>query len=145
MNSLIFIFSTMTICAKSSRESPSLTSEVRTRLMSVSSRTNSSAAKRALGLDDKKCSDFSSNESLTIAMNRPSRSVHINDHKGDTKHVLSTNRNHNFKNDRIILLVNKVPFYMFSNIPFNKNNKNNARLVWIYIKIAKCFYCDDYF
>lgn len=117
----------MTIGARPTRDSPSMTPDVRTRLFSASSRPNSTTtAKRALGLDDKKCSDLSSNESLTLGGGR-SRCVHINDHKGEIKHVPSTNRNHNFRDDRIVLVSNKVPFFLFSNIPFSKNNKNSAR------------------
>lgn len=124
----------MTVCAKPTRESPSITSEVRTRLFSASSRPSSTiAAKRALGLDDKKCSDLSSNESLTHvgSASRLSRIVQITEHKGDVTHVASSNRTHNFKDDRIILMTNKVPFYMFSNIPFYKNSKSSARYVKI--------------
>lgn len=115
----------ITVGAKPTRDSPSMTDEFRTRLFSASSRTN--PLKKPFAFDDKKCSDLSSNESLTYATNRLSRSVHINEQKGDIKHVLSTNRTHNFKNDRIILLVNKVPFYMYSNIPFNKDTQNYNR------------------
>lgn len=119
----------MTVCAKSTRESPA--NEVRTRLFSASSQRPSSTttAKRAIGMDDKKCSDLSSNESLTHvgSSGRLSRIVQITEQKGDVKHVSSSNRAHNFKDDRIILMTNKVPFYMFSNIPFYKNSKNSAR------------------
>ncbi|XP_031622316.1 CDK5 and ABL1 enzyme substrate 2 [Contarinia nasturtii] len=120
---------TMTVCAKPTRESPSITSEVRTRLFSASSRP-SLTAKRALGVDDKKYSDLSSNESLTHvgSVGRLARSVQITEQKGDVKYVSSSNRNHNFKDDRIVLVTNKVPFYMFSNIPFCKNHKNSARI-----------------
>lgn len=120
----------MTICAKSTRESPSIGNEMRSRLFSVSSRPSSTTtAKRALGMDDKKCSDLSSNESLTHigSSGRFARNVHITEHKGDIKHISNSNRNHNFKDDRIVLMTNKVPFYMFSNIPFYKNSKNSAR------------------
>lgn len=122
----------MTVCAKPTRESPSGASEMRARLLSASGRPNStSTAKRAIGMDDKKCSDLSSNESLTHvgSVSRLARTVHISEHKGDIKHVSSSNRTHNFKDDRIILTTNKVPFYMFSNIPFckNSNSKNSAR------------------
>lgn len=118
----------MTVCAKTTRESPSITSETRSRLFSVSSRPGSTA-KRALGMDDKKYSDLSSNESLTHvgSSSRLSRTVQITEQTGDVKHVSSANRTHNFKDDRIILMTNKVPFYMFSNIPFNKNSKNIVR------------------
>lgn len=115
----------MTVCAKLTRESPAVT-ETRARLFSVSGRPNPPiTAKRALGLDDKKCSDLSSNESLTYV--RSARNVQLSEQKGDIRHVLSTNRNHNFKNDRIILLTNKVPFYTFSNIPFSKESKSSIR------------------
>lgn len=108
------------------RESTSVASEFRGRLFSASRPNSSTAAKRALGLDDRKCSDLSSNESLSHPRNP--RSVHITDHfKGEIKHVLSSNRNHNFKNDRVVLVTNQVPFYMFSNIPFSKNSKNTGR------------------
>lgn len=122
----------MTVCAKpSSRESPSILSECRPRLFSASSRPSStSTAKRALGMDDKKGSDFSSSESLTHAggsTGRLSRTVQITEQKGGIKRVSSTNRSHNFNDDRIVLMTNKVPFYMFSNIPFRKNSKNNPR------------------
>lgn len=125
---LLFFYRTMTVCAKPSRESPSITSEMRVRLFSTSSRP-SSTAKRALGVDDKKCSDLSSNESLTHigSVGRLSRIVQITEQKGDVKHVSSSNRNHNFKDDRIVLMTNKVPFYMFSNIPFNKHHKTGSR------------------
>lgn len=122
----------MTVCAKPTVESPSIAGEMRTRLFSASGRPNSTtAAKRALGMDDKKCSDLSSNESLTHvgSVSRISRNVCITEHKGDVKHVSNTNRNHNFNDDRIVLMTNKVPFYMFSNIPFSKNNKNSAKFV----------------
>lgn len=127
-----FSFSTMTVGSKPSRESPSIVSEVRIRLLSGSGRP-SSTAKRALGMDDKKCSDLSSNESLTHAgsAGRLSRNVHITEQKGEVKQVASSNRNHNFKDDRIVLMTNKVPFYMFSNIPFSKYSKNSARYVFI--------------
>lgn len=115
----------MTVCAKLTRESPAVT-ETRARLFSASGRPNPTiTAKRALGLDDKKCSDLSSNESLTYV--RSARNVQLNEQKGDIRHVFSTNRNHNFKNDRIILLTNKVPFYTFSNIPFSKESKASTR------------------
>lgn len=120
----------ITVCAKPTRDSPSIVSETRSRLFSASSRPSStSAAKRALGMDDKKCSDLSSNESLTHvgSTSRLSRSVQITEQKGGVKHVSSANRTHNFRDDRIILMTNKVPFYMFSNIPFSKNSRNNAR------------------
>lgn len=122
----------MTICAKTTLESPSIASEMRTRLFSASGRPNSTtAAKRALGMDDRKCSDLSSNESLTHvgSTGRISRNVCITEHKGEIKHVPNTNRNYNFNDDRIVFVTNKVPFYMFSNIPFSKNNKNNAKFV----------------
>lgn len=110
------------------KESPSVANEIRGRLFSASSRPySSSSAKRALGLaDEKKYSDLSSTESLTHVRN--SRCVQITDHKGEVTHVVSSNRNHNFKNDRILLVTNKVPFYLFSNIPFSKNNKNSGRI-----------------
>lgn len=119
---------TMTVCAKPTRESPSIVSETRARLFSVSSRP-SLTAKRAIGLDDKKYSDLSSNESLTHvgSSSRLSRTVQISEHKGDVKHVSSANRTHNFRDDRIVLMTNKVPFYMFSNIPFSKNGRTNTR------------------
>lgn len=113
--------------ARPSRDSPSITDEVRTRLFSAYGRPN--PTKKPFTLDDRKCNDLSSNESLSYATNRMSRSVHINEQKGDIQHVLSTNRTHNFKNDRVVLLANKVPFYMFSNIPFNKDTQNIGRLV----------------
>lgn len=138
-------FSTMTVCAKPSLESPSIASEVRSRLFSGSGRPNSTtAAKRALGMDDKKCSDLSSNESLTHiggSASRISRNVHINEHKGEIKHVLNTNRNYNFNDDRIVLMTNKVPFYMFSNIPFSKNSKNNARFVSVISLLLHFYFC----
>lgn len=115
----------MTVCAKLTRESSAVT-ETRARLFSVSGRSNPTiTAKRALGLDDKKCNELSSNESLTHV--RSARNVQLNDQKGDVRHVFSTNRNHNFKNDRIILLTNKVPFYTFSNIPFSKESRASTR------------------
>lgn len=119
----------MTVCAKSTRESPSIVSETRARLFSASSSRPGSTAKRALGMDDKKCSDLSSNESLTHigSSSRLSRTVQITELKGDVKHVSSANRTHNFRDDRVILMTNKVPFYMFSNIPFYKNSKSSAR------------------
>lgn len=120
----------MTVCAKSTRESPSIAGEPRARLFSASSRLSSTTtAKRAIGMDDKKCSDLSSNESLTHvgSVGRLSRTVQITEQKGDVKHISNANRNHNFKDDRVILMTNKVPFYMFSNIPFSKNSRNNAR------------------
>lgn len=122
----------MTVCAKSTRESPSILSECRPRLFSASSRPSStSTAKRALGMDDRKGgSDLSSSESLTHvcgSTGRLSRTVQINEQKGDIKRISSTNRTHNFNDDRIVLTTNKVPFYMFSNIPFRKNSKNSAK------------------
>lgn len=82
-------------------------------------------------MDDKKVgSDLSSNESLTHiggSTGRLARTVQITEQKGDIKRVSSTNRAHNFHDDRIVLMANKVPFYMFSNIPFRKNSKSNAR------------------
>lgn len=81
-------------------------------------------------MDDRKGSDLSSNESLTHfggSTGRLSRSVQITEIKGDVKRVSSTNRTHYFSDDRIILMTNKVPFYMFSNIPFRKTIKNNAK------------------
>lgn len=118
------IFRTMTFGGKT-RES-SIANEFRGRLFSASRPNSSTAAKRALGLDDRKYSDLSSNESLSHTRN--SRSVQITDHfKGDIKHVLSSSRSHNFKNDRVVLVTNQVPFYMFSNIPFSKNSKNAGR------------------
>lgn len=121
----------MTVCAKPSRESPSILSECRPRFFSTSSRPSStSTAKRALGMDDKKGSDLSSSESLTHmggSTGRLSRTVQISEHKGDIKRVSSTSRAHNFNDDRIVLMANKVPFYMFSNIPFRKNSKSSAR------------------
>ncbi|XP_055320317.1 CDK5 and ABL1 enzyme substrate 2 [Sitodiplosis mosellana] len=122
---------TMTVCAITAREIPSIASEMRTRLFSTSSRPSSTTtAKRAIGMDDKKYSDLSSNESLTHvgSAGRLSRIVQITEQKGDVKHVSSSNRAHNFKDDRIILMTNKVPFYMFSNIPFYKNSKTSARI-----------------
>lgn len=123
----------MTVCSKPTLESPSIASEMRTRLFSGSGRPNSTtAAKRALGMDDRKCSDLSSNESLTHvgSTGRIARNVCITEHKGEIKHIPNTNRNYNFNDDRIVLVTNKVPFYMFSNIPFSKNNKNNAKFVY---------------
>lgn len=122
----------MTVCAKPTRESPSILSESRPRFFSASSRPSStSAAKRALGMDEKRVgSDLSSSESLTHtggSTGRLSRTVQITEQKGDIKRVTSTNRAYNFHDDRIVLMTNKVPFYMFSNIPFRKNSKNNAR------------------
>lgn len=116
----------MTFCGKT-RENSNVASEFRGRLFSASRPNSSTAAKRALGLsDDRKCSDLSSSESLTYARNP--RSVHITDHfRGEVKHVLSSNRSHNFRNDRVVLVTNQVPFYMFSNIPFSKNSKNPGR------------------
>lgn len=89
-------------------------------------------------MDDKKCSDLSSNESLTHvgSSSRLSRIVQITEHKGDVKHVASSNRTHNFNDDRIVLMTNKVPFYMFSNIPFYKNSKSSARYVKIIQKLS---------
>lgn len=115
----------MTFCGKT-RES-SVASEFRGRLFSATRPNSSTAAKRALGLnDDRKCSDLSSNESLSHSRNV--RNVHITDHlKGEIRRVLSSQRNHNFKNDRVILVTNQVPFYMFSNIPFSKNSKSAGR------------------
>lgn len=128
----------MTVCAKPTRESPSAANEMRARLFSGSGRpTSTTTAKRAIGVDDKKCCDLSSNESLTHAgsASRLARCVHISEHKGDIKHVSSANRTHNFKDDRIILMTNKVPFYMFSNIPFSKNSKSSARYVSLQLKL----------
>lgn len=122
----IYFSRTMTFCAKT-RESATVATEFRGRLYSASRPNSSTAAKRALGLnDDRRCSDLSSSESLTHVRNP--RSVHITDHfKGEVKHVPSSNRCHNFKNDRVVLVTNQVPFYMFSNIPFSKNSKNAGR------------------
>lgn len=115
---------TMTFTAKP-RES--LANEFRGRLFSASARTSiSNASKRSHGIaDDRRCSDMSSTESLTHG--RSQRNVHINDQKGEVRRVDRSNRNFNFKNDRIVLVSNEIPFYMFSNIPFSKNSKTGGR------------------
>lgn len=107
---------------------PSSTGELRGRLFSASGRINSiSGSKRGINDEKKFYSDLSSNESLTLG-GRSSRNVHITDHpKGEVKHILPSNRSYNFKDDRIILVTNRVPFFMFSNIPYCKNSKNVGR------------------
>lgn len=68
---------------------------------------------------------MSSNESL--AHGRSQRNVQINEQKGEVRFVSQANRNFNFRNDRIVLVCNQVPFYMFSNVPFSKTSKNVGR------------------
>lgn len=108
----------------STKPRDSISSEARGRLFSASGRPT--AVKRALGLaDDRKYSDLSSTESLTYGRNQR---VQITDQfRGEIKHIEATNRTHNFRNDRIVVVANQIPFYVFSNIPFSKNSKNTAR------------------
>lgn len=109
------------------RPRESISNEFRGRVFSASARSGSSnAIKRPFGIaDDKKCIDMSSTESLTHG--RSQKNVHINEQKGEVRRVNHLNRNFNFKNDRIVLVSNEVPFYMFSNIPFCKNNKSAGK------------------
>lgn len=126
-NNRVALFRTMTYNSNVRDTPPSATGELRGRLFSASARINSTSGSKRGMSDDKKCSDMSSNESLTHG-GRTSRNVQITDHhKGDVKHVLPSNRSYNFKDDRIVLVTNRVPFYMFSNIPFSKNSKNTGR------------------
>lgn len=127
----------MTDNSKIRENTSTASNEHRGRLFSASARVNSAGSQKRGIADDKKCSDVSSTESLTHG-GRGSRIVHISDHpKGEVKHVLPSNRSFNFKDDRIILVTNKVPFYMFSNIPFYKNSKNVGRSVLILIHCSK--------
>jgi len=108
----------------SSNEALSYT-EKRTRLNSGSLRTNP-VAKRTLimgSTPDDKRTDYSSTESLFARKN-----VTINDPKEVRFVKPNQNKNYHFKDDRIIMVSQKVPFFLFSSLPYYKSRNARAEI-----------------
>lgn len=64
------------------------------------------------------------NDSSTESLIRP-KNVHISNSK-EIRFISPSNRNYQFKDDRIVLLSKKTPFYIFSAIPYTKSKNNRA-------------------
>ncbi|KAJ6645767.1 CDK5 and ABL1 enzyme substrate 1 [Pseudolycoriella hygida] len=62
-----------------------------------------------------------------VAICRAARNVHITEPK-QVKFVVPK-KNYNFKDNRIVLVSNKLPFFVFSSIPFNKGKNGRSEIL----------------
>ncbi|XP_037051654.1 CDK5 and ABL1 enzyme substrate 2 isoform X2 [Bradysia coprophila] len=100
--------------------------ERRTRLNSISSR-NASFAKRQFFSEDRRSENVHNSSTESLSINRTPRNVHITEPK-QVKFVVPK-KNYNFKDNRIVMVSNKLPFFVFSSIPFNKGKNGRAELL----------------
>lgn len=100
--------------------------ERRTRLNSNSSR-NASFAKRQFFAEEKRSENVHNSSTESLSINRTPRNVHITEPK-QVKFVVPK-KNYNFKDNRIVMVSNKLPFFVFSSIPFNKGKNGRAELL----------------
>ena len=99
----------------------------------INSTANQTKRPRNL-VDEKKSAEYLNNSSTeSLSIGRP-RSVQINERK-EVKFIVP-NKNHNFKDDRILMVSNKVPFFIFSSIPSYKKGPKNPR----FGRQFKCLY-----
>lgn len=100
--------------------------ERRTRLNSNSSR-NATFAKRQFFSEEKRNENVHNSSTESLSIIRTPRNVHITEPK-QVKFVVPK-KNYNFKDNRIVMVSNKLPFFVFSSIPFNKGKNGRAELL----------------
>ncbi|XP_055692906.1 CDK5 and ABL1 enzyme substrate 2 isoform X1 [Lutzomyia longipalpis] len=91
---------------------------VRARLGSSSIRTSSVSKRTIMLLNDERKSDIHNSSSESLSLGR-SKNVQINDPK-EVRFVGSA-RLHHFKDDRVLVASKKVPFLIFSSLPYSKS------------------------
>lgn len=107
--------------------------ERRTRLNTAPIRSGSTTAIKRPHLisgisEDKKSLDLPQNSSTESLTTGRGRNVQITDPK-DIKFITqSTRKNHQFKDDRIVLVSRKIPFLIFSALPYYKGKNGRAEL-----------------